>query len=345
VNLPGDFASKGTADMIRVVQVGFGAIGQRRVRVLREMVEVELVGVVDPGTEAQERARAQLGPEVRVGADCGALLAQVTADAVIVSTPHHLHAETLRQALAHGAHVLCEKPLGVSQLQAQDCLGLARAHGRLLKAATNHLYFPSVQRALEALRESSLGAIQRIRVAVGHGRYESLPAWLRDRECAGGGTLRDNGAHGLLLLHQVLRESGDAIAEVSCELEYPMSAPGGDVRARCDMVSEQGVAVRLESRWVGPLPYQFDVDILAQRGSVHISGPERCVIRAEGTEQSHQLGGHPDDSWRRDTRAFIEAIAAGAHEHPSAEVASDCGRVLDALYASAEAQRPVRLRS
>lgn len=331
--------------MIRVVQVGFGAIGQRRVRVLREMAEVELVGVVDPDTGAQERARAQLGPAVPVNADCGALLAQVAADAVIVSTPHHLHAESLRRALAHGAHVLCEKPLGVSQAQAQECLRLARERGRLLKVATNHLYFPSVERALEALRGGGQGTLQRISVVVGHGRYESLPAWLRDRDRAGGGTLRDNGAHGLLLLHQVLRESGDSIAEVSCELEYPAGASSGDVRARCDMVSERGVALRLESRWVGPLPYQFDVDILAQRGSVHISGPERCVIRAEDTEQSHQLGGHPDDSWRRDTRAFIEAIAAGAHEHPSATVASECGRVLDALYASAEAQRPVRLRS
>lgn len=331
--------------MIRVVQVGFGAVGQRRVRVLREMAEVELVGVVDPDTEAQERAHAQLGPAVRVAAGCGALLSQVATDAVIVSTPHHLHAETLRRALAHGAHVLCEKPLGVSQAQARECVEIARERGRLLKVATNHLYFPSVERALEALRSGNLGVIERINVAVGHGRYESLPAWLRDRDLAGGGTLRDNGAHGLLLLHDVLRGSGDSIAEVSCELECPADAASGDVRARCDMVSKRGVTLRLESRWVGPLPYQFDVDILAQRGSVHISGPERCVIRAGGTEQSHQLGGHPDDSWRRDTRAFIEAIASGAREHPSAEVASDCGRVLDALYASAEARRPMRLRS
>lgn len=327
--------------MIRIVQVGFGAIGQRRVRALREVPGVEVAGVVETDAAAREKAR-EAG--LRVESDYRRLLGEGGAGAVIVSLPHHLHAEVTRFALESGAHVLGEKPLGVSGDEAAACARQARASERLLKVGANHLRFPSVELALAKVREGALGALRSVAVTVGHGRYASLPAWFRDRERAGGGTLRDNGSHGVRLL-QALLGPGDDFAEVSCELEHAADAPGVDIRARCELTSARGVALRLESRWVGPTPYQFDVEIIGERGWVRLSGPEQVVTRLGGVEARHVLGGHPDDSWRRDTRDFIDAIEAGLREHPSAAEAVRCARVLDALYASAAERRPVQLTS
>src|SRR5688500_4087519 len=45
-------------------------------------------------------------------------------DAVYIALPNHLHAEYTVRAAKHGIHVLCEKPMAVTE---KDCVAMIRA--------------------------------------------------------------------------------------------------------------------------------------------------------------------------------------------------------------------------
>src|SRR5512134_859504 len=94
--------------MVRIGVVGAGTIGRVRIRSVREDPGTELVAVYDVAQAAA--AQAVAGTQARVCTDLTAFL-DTPMDAVIVSTPPHLHEEACVGAFQRGRHVLCEKPL------------------------------------------------------------------------------------------------------------------------------------------------------------------------------------------------------------------------------------------
>ena len=61
-----------------------------------------------------------------------ALLADPEVEAVYIATPHPSHAEWAIRAAEAGKHVLCEKPLGLTGLEADAMIDAARKAGVFL---------------------------------------------------------------------------------------------------------------------------------------------------------------------------------------------------------------------
>ena len=91
-------------------------------------------------------------------------------DAVVVSTPPHVHEEQVTAALQSGAHVLCEKPFAITSGAAWRMVDAARRMGRTLLIAFGWNYMPLMQGARRLLVERQIGQIEfltlEIRVAV-----------------------------------------------------------------------------------------------------------------------------------------------------------------------------------
>ena len=88
---------------MRIGVVGAGTIGRVRIRSIRENASTELAAVFD--TSAAAASAAAAGTNARVCSDLASFL-DVDMDAVVVSTPPHLHEEACVGALARGRHVL-----------------------------------------------------------------------------------------------------------------------------------------------------------------------------------------------------------------------------------------------
>lgn len=80
--------------------------------------------------------------------DLDAILADPGIDAVYVASPIPAHADQVRQALAAGKHVLCEKSLAVDLAEAQELVEAAKTADRVLLEAVRHIHDP----AMETLR-------------------------------------------------------------------------------------------------------------------------------------------------------------------------------------------------
>lgn len=150
---------------LRAGVVGTGFIGAVHVDALRRL-GVEVLGVV--GSTPERAAAKGLAPAFD---SYEALLADDRVDVVHLTTPNSLHYPQVRQALAAGKHVVCEKPLAVTSQQSAELVELAASSGLVNCTNFNVRFYPLVQEARERVSAGEIGAVWSV-----HGGY--LQDWL-----------------------------------------------------------------------------------------------------------------------------------------------------------------------
>lgn len=151
--------------------IGAGFIGQVHARAVRAAGGV-VTAVADASPEPIEAVAARIGatwgaPSAR------ALIYSPAVDVVHVCTPNHTHAGLVREALAAGKHVICEKPLATTLEDAAELAALARDAGVVCAVPFAYRYYPTVREARARLSSGALGPVHLI-----HGTY--LQDWLAD---------------------------------------------------------------------------------------------------------------------------------------------------------------------
>lgn len=144
----------------RAVLVGCGGISRAWLRPVRQMPEVEIVGLVDIDEAAARRVADEFAlTGALVGTDLAVVLDRTAPDVVFNCTVPGAHMEVTLEALGHGCHVLGEKPLADSMDQARRMVAAAREAGRILAVIQNRRYDPAIRRLRRFLRAGTLGAI------------------------------------------------------------------------------------------------------------------------------------------------------------------------------------------
>jgi len=93
-----------------------------------------------------------------------ALLAS-PAEIVVICTPPSSHAALTISALQHGKHVICEKPLATSSMDARAIADVSRATGRHVFCCMTNRYRPDVRRMAREVREGGIGEPRFMRVS------------------------------------------------------------------------------------------------------------------------------------------------------------------------------------
>src|SRR5262249_8518582 len=92
--------------------------------------------------------------DYREYADC---LASEDVDAVYIALPNHLHRDYAVAAAEAGKHVLCEKPLAVTEKECEEILGAAASNGvRVMTAYRLHFEAGNLK-AIEVARSGEIG--------------------------------------------------------------------------------------------------------------------------------------------------------------------------------------------
>ena len=191
--------------MLKGAIVGFGFIsGKGHLPAYQQREDVEIVAVADVCPARLDAARA-VAPKARLYGTWQELLQHERGlDFVDISTPPAFHAEIALAALAHGVHVLCEKPLTVGVSQALKLVAAAREHKRVVFPAHNYKHAPVVKFALETIRSGRIGTVRAVtlntfRTTHAKGVKEWKTDWRRDLALSGGGIAMDHGSHSFYL--------------------------------------------------------------------------------------------------------------------------------------------------
>jgi predicted dehydrogenase len=197
---------------LRIGIVGAGGIG----RIHALLVEQLGARVAAVCSRTLEGARA-LG-RGRAFDDLGALLRAERPDVVHVCSPTPLHAEHALAALAAGAHVFCEKPLGATREQALRLQEAAERAGRIGAVGYCYRGYPVIQELRGAVAEGRYGRLRRLCGAyLSHDLYDPARyAWhFSCAEVCPSLVLLDYGVHWLDLAEHV---SGERIVEIQARL-------------------------------------------------------------------------------------------------------------------------------
>ena len=139
------------------------------------------------------------------------LLADPEVEAVYIPLPNDLHCEWTLKALRQKKHVLCEKPMAVSEAQAAEMFRAAEENGVLLMEAFAYLHSPFIRAIREELAAGAIGSLRYIESAFITGRRADTDIRLR-RETYGG-ALYDLGCYPVsLALWLMDREPDDVRA-------------------------------------------------------------------------------------------------------------------------------------
>lgn len=125
---------------VRIAVIGVGALGKHHARILAELPDVELAGIVDINEQrAREIAGLVNAPWVTRAAE---MLGRV--DAVTIAVPTESHLDVAMPFLQRGTAVLVEKPLARDLGEAQEMLDAAAASGAVFGVGHTERYNPAV---------------------------------------------------------------------------------------------------------------------------------------------------------------------------------------------------------
>jgi predicted dehydrogenase len=195
-------------DPIRIALFGNGFARTTILPCLRHVAGIVVTGIASPNLERAHATAAEFAIE-HVAADHREILAAARPDLVFVATPPHRHLEMSRDALAAGAHVVCEKPTALDSRESAAMLeAAARAPGRL--ALIDHeLRLDPRRRALaEIVQSDALGTIHHATYTLTSSGRQSPDrpwTWWSDR-AQGGGAWGAIGSHAVDALRVYLGE-------------------------------------------------------------------------------------------------------------------------------------------
>jgi predicted dehydrogenase len=118
-----------------------------------------MVAAVDVDRARLDRI-SEMFPGLGTEQDHHKVLDDCNVDAVIIATPTHTHYQLVKEALMAGKHVLCEKPLCETSVEAQELVELAHARKLLLMVGHVFLFNPGIVKVKELIEAGEFGTMQ-----------------------------------------------------------------------------------------------------------------------------------------------------------------------------------------
>jgi predicted dehydrogenase len=184
---------------IGYAMVGLGVISmQHFMPGLKDAKQSKLTGLVSGHRDKAEKNAAEYGvPTTSIYSyeNFDSIRDNKAIDAVYIALPNNMHGEYVIRAAKAGKHVLCEKPMATSVDDCHAMIEACRSANVKLMIAYRCQLEPTNLRAIQLIRDGSLGSVQAIESANG---FNIRPdQWRLSKKVAGGGPLMDVGVYSL----------------------------------------------------------------------------------------------------------------------------------------------------
>lgn len=151
------------SDKLRIGMIGAGGRGLANVKIAAEHPDVAINAFCDVDQSMIDATKQATGMKSREFRDFRKMFEThaATLDAVIISTPDHMHAPIAMLAMSMDKHVYCEKPLSRTVAEARALGNAALGKFELaLQMGTQRSAKPGKRAAVNALRSSKIGKIK-----------------------------------------------------------------------------------------------------------------------------------------------------------------------------------------
>lgn len=148
------------AEALRIVLAGCGGMSAAWLNTVCDLPGVEMVGLVDIRLDAALKRQEEYGLASAVtDTDLERVLKSISPDIVFDCTVPEAHTGVTLTALAHGCHVLGEKPMADSMDNARKMVSAAQQANKLYAVIQNRRYNPTARRVQHFLASNAIGRL------------------------------------------------------------------------------------------------------------------------------------------------------------------------------------------
>ncbi|MBN8965519.1 MAG: Gfo/Idh/MocA family oxidoreductase [Rhizobiales bacterium] len=213
------------------------------------------------------------------------VLARPDIDAVVLATPHSLHAEQVIAAAIAGKHIHVEKPLTLDRPSAEIAAAAVKRAGVVLAVGFNRRFHPSIVELRKRLRDGKLGHIMTMvtQHTTSTGQFIAADNWRAQADEAPGGAFTAVGVHSLD--HMI--EFGGPVRDVLCSTRRYLPGSSDDTT---------NVMLRFESGATGLMfcsvatATTFEFTVFGTKGLAEISQPSLQRLRFVPTSTTPPSG-------------------------------------------------------
>lgn len=207
-----------TQQSLRVAVIGYGWWGKTIVATLQSspLLKVEMVIEQEevPRLAAQALGATQ---DFTVSSMFEDAIANPNVEAVVLCTPHKLHAAQIAAAAKAGKHVFCEKPLCLSFADAVQAVAACKAANVQLGIGHERRFEPAIIELRRRIANGDLGTILQIEGNFSQDKFFALPPdnWRLSKELAPCGPLSATGIHLVDLAIAILGPADNVLARLN----------------------------------------------------------------------------------------------------------------------------------
>lgn len=349
---------------LKIGIIGTGSIANTHIQAYLKNPQVELYAFCDINKTQLAKMAGQYGIQ-RTFTDLGDMLALTDMDAVSVCTWNSAHAACTIAALKAGKHVLCEKPMAASAVEAKAMLAAAENSGKLLMIGFVRRFGNDCDILRDFIQADFFGDIYYAKATYLR-RHGNPGGWFGDRSRSAGGPLIDLGVHVIDFVRYVMGNPRP-ISVYGATFRKLLNRP--DVKDTvgyasvsrstediCDVEDLATAMIRFDNGAVLSIEASFSLNIGKDCGTIELFGtkagarldPELKLF----TDINHYLAdiglAAPtalsfDGLFENEINHFVSCLTDGIPCRNPATDGVEIMRILDAVYESAKTGHEVVL--
>ena len=291
--------------MIRAGIVGLGWWGKRLLEAARAAGDrIRFVHAVSPRPELRREVADSHG--LRLSPSIAAMLRDPEVEAVVLATPHSMHADQIVEVAASGKPILCEKPFTLARNDAVRAVRACEQAGVLLAVGHNRRFLPALAELKRLIAAGTLGRLLHVEGHISNQNSSAnFAAWRHDADESPAGGLTGTGVHMLDCFVNLL----GPVRRVTTQLVSWQAPP--------EALDSLSVLLEFQNGMTGTLA---TVRVTPVTWRLHVFGTEGNAENHDQTEFALRLTGKqverrslPEvDTLRLELEAFADAVEGRA---------------------------------
>ncbi|RUS98004.1 glucose-fructose oxidoreductase [Dulcicalothrix desertica PCC 7102] len=328
---------------IRYAVVRLGWIAQETVLpAFAQASNSQLTALVSDDPTKQEELGKKYGVKTYSYGQYEECLNSGDIDAVYIALPNHLHLEYTQRAADKGIHILCEKPMAVTEEECEHMMRAAKENNVKLMIAYRLHFDKANLQAIETIKSGKIGeprifnSVFSQQVAEDNVRMEDISI--------GGGTVYDMGVYCINAVRYLFQDEPTEIIAVS--------ANNGE--KRFEKIEEMtSVIMRFPGERLATFTSSFGAasvssyQVVGTKGDLRMDSAysyqgelkQQITINQETQEESFSAG----DQFAAEIIYFSDCVLNNKEPEPSGEEGLADVRIIRAIYESAQTGKPVKL--
>lgn len=263
-------------------------------------------------------------------------------DAVYIALPNHLHCEYTVKAAKAGIHVLCEKPMAVTEAECEEMIRAASENNIKLMIAYRLHFDKANMEAVKIVQSGQLGDVRMFgsmfsqQVVEGNIRVEKIDQ--------GGGTVFDMGVYCINAARYLFQAEPTEVVAISANNGEKRFAEIDEMTSVIMRFPNERLATFTSSFGAAPVS---TFRVIGTKGDLRMDSAysylgelkQQITIDGQTQERSFPAG----DQFASEIVYFSECVLTGKEPEPSGEEGLADVRIIRAIYQSAQTGKPVQL--